>query len=216
MTRISHHLTDALLMAYSAGTLPEAFSLTVATHVSMCDECRARLGAFDSIGGALLEEAAEPMAGDSLAATMARIRAAGGTPRARPPAPRRTGVLPAPLCDYVGGDLEAVRWRPVGMGVKQAILPTAKGATARLLYIPAGAAVPDHGHRGTELTLVLKGAFLDDDRRFGPGDIEVAGAELDHMPVADIGDDCICLAATDAPLRFRALIPRLAQPFLRI
>ncbi|MBZ0123133.1 MAG: transcriptional regulator, partial [Roseovarius sp.] len=54
-TEIRHHLTDALLMAYSAGTLPEAFSLTVAAHVSMCDECRARLGSFDSVGGALIE-----------------------------------------------------------------------------------------------------------------------------------------------------------------
>ena len=142
MTRITHHLTDALLMAYSAGSLPEAFSLTVATHVSLCDECRARLGAFDTVGGALLEAEAAPMSGDSLDATLARIRADGETRRTRP-APRRTGVLPAPLRDYVGGDLESVRWRPIGMGVKQAILPTQGGATARLLYIPAGAAVPD-------------------------------------------------------------------------
>jgi putative transcriptional regulator len=27
---------------------------------------------------------------------------------------------------------------------------------------------------------------------------------------------CICAAATDAPLRFRGLIPRLLQPILRI
>jgi putative transcriptional regulator len=215
MTQIKHHLTDALLMAYSAGSLPEAFSLTVATHISMCDECRARLGAFDTVGGSLLEEVASPMAEDSLAATMARIRAGAGTERERP-APRKSGLLPGPLRDYVGGDLESVRWRPIGMGVKQAILPTAKDATARLLYIPAGAAVPDHGHRGTELTLVLRGAFADETARFGPGDIEVANEAMDHMPVADIGADCICLAATDAPLRFRALMPRLAQPFLRI
>ncbi len=52
---ITHHIPDALLMAYSAGSLPEAFSLTVATHLSLCDECRARLGACDTIGGALLE-----------------------------------------------------------------------------------------------------------------------------------------------------------------
>ena len=213
---ITHHLTDSLLMAYSAGTLPEAFSLTVAAHVSMCDECRARLGAFDTVGGALLEQAGDAaMAEDSLAVTMARIRAGGETRRERP-APLQAGVLPAPLRDYIGGDLDSVRWRPIGMGVKQAILPTDRDATARLLYIPAGAAVPDHGHRGTELTLVLKGAFVDETARFGPGDIEVANEEVDHMPVADIGTDCICLAATDAPLRFRALMPRLAQPFLRI
>ena len=38
MNEIRHHLTDALLMSYSAGTLPEAFSLVVVTHVSLCDE----------------------------------------------------------------------------------------------------------------------------------------------------------------------------------
>jgi putative transcriptional regulator len=102
------------------------------------------------------------------------------------------------------------------MGVKQAVLRTSPDASARLLYIPAGAAVPDHGHRGTELTLVLQGAFVDEVDRFGPGDIEIANEDLDHTPVADIGADCICLAATDAPLRFRSLIPRIAQPFLRI
>lgn len=215
MQEIHHHLTDKLLMAYAAGTLPEAFSLTVATHISMCDDCRARLGAFESLGGAVLERAETvEMAEDSLAATMARIR--DGAPVVDRPAPRRRGVLPAPLVDYVGGDLDAVRWRPIGMGVKQAILPTSRDATARLLYIPAGAAVPDHGHRGTELTLVLQGAFVDETDRFGPGDIEVADEDLHHMPVADIGADCICLAATDAPLRFRRVIPRLAQPFLRI
>jgi putative transcriptional regulator len=213
---IKHHLTDALLMAYSAGTLPEAFSLTVAAHVSMCDECRARLGAFDSVGGALIEEGeTAALSQGSLEDTLARI-ARAGPPEAPRRAPGRKGVLPAPIQDYVGGDLEAVHWRPVGMGVKQAILPTAQDASARLLYIPAGAAVPDHGHRGTELTLVLQGAFEDEVDHFGPGDIEVADEELDHTPVADIGQDCICLAATDAPLRFKGWMPRLAQPFLRI
>ena len=102
------------------------------------------------------------------------------------------------------------------MGVRQAILKTSPEATARLLYIPAGMAVPDHGHRGLELTLVLQGAFEDADGRFCRGDIEVATEEVDHMPVADISEDCICLAVTNAPLRFKGLLPRIAQPFLKI
>ena len=76
--------------------------------------------------------------------------------------------------------------------------------------------MPDHGHRGTELTLVLQGAFRDATDRFDAGDIEIANEDLEHRPVAEPGQDCICLAATDAPLRFRSLIPRLAQPLLRI
>ena len=90
---IQHHLSDALLMAYSAGTLPEAFSLTVAAHVSMCDECRARLGAFDTVGGALIEQTETvQMAEDSFEATMARINNAEPEPQARPV--RRGGLLP--------------------------------------------------------------------------------------------------------------------------
>jgi putative transcriptional regulator len=213
---IRHHLSDPLLMAYSAGQLPEAFSLVVATHVSLCDDCRSRLLAFDAIGGALIEDASEVrMADDSFEATMARI---SGLPQTVPMRSSRIvgGVFPAPLRDCVGGDLEAVKWRSVGMGVRQVILKTDSGATARLLHIPAGQAVPDHGHRGMELTLVLQGAFRDTEDRFGPGDVEIATEDLEHTPVAEPGADCICLAATDAPLRFNRLIPRIAQPFLRI
>jgi putative transcriptional regulator len=86
----------------------------------------------------------------------------------------------------------------------------------RLLRIPAGTKLPDHGHRGTELTLVLKGAFRDEEDRFGAGDIEVANEEMHHKPIAEDGEPCICLAATDAPLRFKSFLPRIAQPFLKI
>ncbi len=202
-------------MAYAAGQLPEAFSLVVAAHLSLCDDCRAQADSFDAVGGAVLEEAGEiAMGEDALARTLARIER---LPRAAAPRPRRAaGIFPAPLVDYVGGDLPAVRWRRVGGGVRQAILPTDRDATARLLYIPAGTTVPDHGHRGLELTLVLQGAFADETDRFSRGDVEIADEALEHTPVALAGQDCICLAATDAPLRFRGLIPRLAQPLFRI
>ena len=210
---IRHHISEQLLMGYSAGQLPEAFNLVVAVHLSFCDECKARLGALDAVGGVLLDRCdSVAMSEDSLAATMAKLMAPA------PVAPRRhgSGPMPAPLMDYVGGDLTSVKWRSLGMGVRQAILPTDKSASARLLYIPAGQAVPDHGHRGTELTLVLQGAFRDETDRFGPGDLEIANEDLNHQPIAEAGADCICLAATDAPLRFNALLPRIVQPFFRI
>ncbi|WP_323766118.1 ChrR family anti-sigma-E factor [Marinovum sp.] len=212
---ITHHLTDALLMAYSAGTLPEAFNLAVATHVSMCDACRAAVESYDAVGGALLAEDGDAetarMGDDALSAALTRIREAP-VEDAVPAA----GDVPAPLAGYIGGSLSEVKWRPVGMGVRQAVLATSSEATARLLYIPAGAAMPDHGHKGLELTLVLRGAFFDAAARFGPGDVEVATEADQHTPIADIGEDCICLAVTDAPLRFRRWLPRLAQPFLGI
>ena len=214
---ITHHLTEDLLMGYAAGVLPEAFDLVVATHVSMCDECRARLAAYEALGGSVMDEGAgAEMSDGSLEATLKLI--AGGPKDAirTETRHRRQGIFPAPLADYVGGGLEAVRWRPVGMGVRQAILKTTRDASVRLLHIPGGAEIPDHGHRGTELTLVLQGAFRDEGARFGVGDIEIADEKMEHTPIAEAGEVCICLAATDARLKFSGLIPRLAQPFFRI
>jgi putative transcriptional regulator len=215
---VKHHLTDDLLMAYSAGDLPEAVNLIVATHISLCDECRAALGSYDAVGGAVLDTCTTvEMSKASLNTVLDMIHAQNTQVQDKPASARiKDDVLPAPLIDYVGGGLENVRWRSAGMGVKQAILPTSKDATARLLYIPAGTAIPDHGHHGLELTLVLKGAFQDEGGYFGRGDIEVASEDLNHTPVADISEDCICLAVTDAPLKFKGLVPRIAQPFLGI
>lgn len=217
MNRLTHHLPDPVLMAYAAGTLPEAFALVAACHVSLCDDCRATVESFEALGGAVLEdvEAAE-LAPDALAATMALIERADGAGREAPPRPATPSIFPAPLQSYVGGGPEAVRWRPVGAGVKQAILPCQGEASARLLYIPAGSSVPDHTHGGLELTLVLQGAFSDEVARFARGDVEIGDEDLHHTPVAEPGEDCICLAAADAPLKFNSFLPRLIQPFIRI
>ena len=215
---IQHHLSDQLLTAYAAGTLPEAFSLAIATHISLCDDCRAALAACEALGGAVLDAQAGDVAlsDGALDAMMARL---DGLPVVAPKPMAKTAhpVLPAPLVDYVGTDMSKIKWRSLGMGVRQAILPTKdRSASARLLYIPAGQAVPDHGHRGMELTLVLQGAFRDDKQRFARGDIEIADEADQHTPVAEAGEDCICLAVTDAPLRFSGMIPRMLQPVFRI
>ena len=212
---IKHHLTDKILMAYSAGQLSEAFNLIVATHISMCDECRAAMSSFDALGGALLEnECLNGEPAPDLQATMALIKAQ--TPPNRTLPPVRSTETPFPLVAYVGDNLDDVKWKPVGMGVKQSVLQTSAEATARLLYIPAGVAVPDHGHHGTELTLVLRGAYYDETDHFKRGDVEIAGEDLHHTPIADAHSDCICLAVTDAPLKFSGVLPRILQPLLRI
>lgn len=217
---INHHLTDDVLMGYAAGSLPEAFNLMVAAHVTLCDTCRARAESFDAVGGEVLSE--EPngdvaMTGNSLMATLALIES-GPMDDIIPLRPERTydPVLRGPLQDYVANGLDGVKWRGIGMGVKQAILPTSSGATARLLMIPAGAAMPDHGHHGLEMTMVLQGAFKDEDDYFARGDVEIADSDVHHTPVADIHEDCICLVVSDARLKFEGILPKIAQRFARI
>jgi len=129
--------------------------------------------------------------------------------------PAALGHLGRAVMGAAGTEIGQPR-RKIGGGVSQLVLETSPEATVRLLRIPGGTAVPDHGHHGTELTLVLQGAFVDEADRFGVGDVEVANEEMEHTPIAEAGADCICLAATDAPLRFNSFVPRMAQRFIGI
>ncbi|WP_287885351.1 MULTISPECIES: ChrR family anti-sigma-E factor [Paracoccus] len=210
MTAIRHHIPDDMLDAYRAGTLPHAFGVVVAAHLSLCDQCRARHEAADMIGGAFLLGAE----GANLRADARdRMMAALDAPAPKPP-PRASGPFPSAVMHELGG--RPPHWRMLGGGIRQQILTTDREGSLRLLYIPPGKAVPEHGHSGQELTLVLQGSFSDSAGAFHRGDVEVAHDEIDHQPVAGPGEPCICLAATYAPLRFRALIPRLLQPIFRI
>ncbi len=211
MPAITHHIPDALLAAYAAGNLPQPYALVVAAHVSLCLECRAAFEAHQAVGGAVLESASAQEVSAGLKANILDLLDAPVTPA---PSYRRSGVYPGPVMAALKG--RPPRWKSLGLGVRQSILTAGREGSVRLLCIPAGQAVPDHSHNGLELTLVLQGSFSDETGRFGVGDVEVADQALEHTPIADAGADCICLAATDAPLRFSSLIPRLLQPLFRI
>ncbi|RVV98189.1 transcriptional regulator [Mesobaculum littorinae] len=211
---ITHHLTDDLLARYCAGELSEGFSLAVATHLSLCDACRARAEALDAVGGAVLDATPPaPLARGALDRALAGL---DERPSPAAPPPRCGGVLPAPLRDYAGGEVDSLRWRNMGPGVESLLLIDAPEGSARLFRIRGGSELPDHGHRGTELTLVLSGAFRDGDARFARGDVEIADETMQHTPIAEPGAPCICLAVTEGRLRFRGLLPRLAQPFFGV
>lgn len=214
---VTHHISDELLMGYAAGALPQAFDLVVASHVSLNPEARDRLSGMEAIGGTLLEDApAATVSEDSFETVMARIAGTEPEPEPKPDPIIVDQVLPAPLRAATGSDLNGVAWRSIGRGVKQAIIHDDEHGTARLLAIPGGVEMPHHSHRGVELTLVLQGAFQDEDGRYGRGDLEEADQDTHHTPVAEMGETCICLIATDGRLKFDGWLARMAQPFIGI
>lgn len=219
MTMIMHHPGDDLLVAYAAGSLDEGLALMVATHMALCPACRHRVTEAESMGGALIEDMApEGLSDGALSAILARLDEPEPPPPPKPVEPAATcdartlRVVPQPLRSYLGGSLDALPWRSLGPTVKSVELPTS-GAKARLFRIKPGAAMPQHSHNGAEYTLVLAGGFSDEVGSFARGDVACADQSLLHQPVADPGEPCLCLAVTDAPLRFTGLVPRLIAPF---
>lgn len=214
-----HTPGEEVLMDYAAGSLPEPLSLVVATHLALSPESRAAVADYEAIGGALLETI-DPVdvADDALAAVMARLEKPSEASIESPAQPMReqSDGLPRPLADYLGGDLDSLPWRTVMRGLEEADIET--GDTrfkTRLMRIAPGTAMPRHSHAGTEVTLVLKGAFSDEDGRYGRGDVQVADEGLDHRPMAEEGEPCICLVVTDAPVRLTGPVGRWLNPFIR-
>lgn len=211
MKSIMHHIPGNLLVAYASGNLSQPLSVAVASHISMCLECRAALETHQAIGGELIETTPDAELSQELKSAVFDLLDMPGEPARTY---HRSGIYPGPVMEALKG--AQPRWKKLGAGVRQCILSHGGEGSVRLLHIPPGMAVPDHGHTGLELTLVLQGSFSDEEGQFGVGDIEVADDDIEHTPIADKGEPCICLAATEAPLRFNAFLPRLLQPFFRI
>ena len=225
---IHHHLSDATLGAFTAGALIESISLVVASHISNCPDCRKRRDQLEDIGGIQLQHTEpEDMSPDALQKVMIKLGKQKLPAASDPPndsissfsnesAPRRGNPeIPKPLRAYVPDRLEDVDWKSMAPGIKYfaiAGLNTADG-TLSLLKIAPGANIPEHRHQGIELTLVLKGSFSDEIGRFGVGDIADLDDDIEHQPIADTNEACICLIATEAPLKFTGLMPRLVQYF---
>lgn len=220
---VAHHPADELLLSYAAGTLDEGMSLMVATHLAYCPRCRGLVREAEALGGHLLDELPPAAVSDTaLAAVMSRLRAddgrapaAGPALEASPLAPVSGIRVPQPLRGYLARDLAEARWRPVAPGLQQTGL-VVEGAGSRpvLLRINAGRTIPEHGHRGSEYTMVLAGGFNDGHAEFRPGDLCAVGVDTVHRPVADLDGDCICLVVSEAPVRFTRLLPRLIQPLM--
>ena len=209
---IRHHPDDDLLLALSAGSLETGTRLVLSSHLELCPHCRERLQLLDRLGGVLLE-ATEPaaLAEGALERTLARIDALEGAPRrpmkvsAPPPLPEGAS-WPQALAHC-----SATPWRWMGPGMRwsRVTVPEAPDANVFLLRIAAGKYLPQHTHRGLELTQILYGRFHDGRALFGPGDFDAADGEIHHQPVVQDGSECICLASLDGRLRFEGFIARM-------
>lgn len=220
---IRHHPDDATLVAYGAGSVSEGFSLLLAAHLEHCARCRRRVLETEVLGGGLLETLEDaPLSGAGFDAVWARVCAEEQSPApaapSQPQPPPTSDGLPPVLAAHLPGGLEGIRWRTLAPGIKQHVLRDVDcgNGTIRLLSIAPGTTIPEHGHGGSELTLVLKGSFMDQIGRFQAGDVADVDVAVHHQPVADTSETCICLIATDERLRFSDSLSRMLQPFFGI
>ena len=198
MTRA--HPASETLAEYASGGLKTGARLVLGVHLKACDVCRREVRRLEAIGGALLESQPEAaLAPDALDRALASLD--------RTEEPSRMSLQ----------DMAKGFWTPIGRGAALKPLPKVADPGERLYLIRAegGQGLPEHGHTGMERLVVLTGAFEDNQGRYGPGDLVERGPEDRHRPVACEGETCLCLSASEGPLKLSGLA-RLAQIFLRV
>lgn len=212
---------DTLLAEYAAGTLPLPVRRIVEAHLEMTPGNQRFVEALEMIGGAELE-AVEPLPLASRDAMLASIFALGDAtvapvPRAGMPtvAARAADALPDALAPYLPGGIATAKWRRLLPSLKECRLDEQDGIVTNLVWVRRGATIPSHTHHGTEITLVIAGGFTDGPHHVSRGGIVVADDSVDHRPIADADEDCLCVTITDAPLRLTGPIGRLFAPWMR-
>jgi putative transcriptional regulator len=225
---IKHHLSDLTLGAFSAGSLTESISLVAASHISLCPSCLERLEKLEELGGTQLQRSEpEDMTQDALHKVMAKLGKqelrqepnpvndlmylSSGGPSLRGGTPK----IPQPLQAYVPDKLENLEWKSLAPGIKYFAISTLQtaGGTLSMLKIAPSVNIPEHGHQGIELTQILKGSFRDEVGCFSVGDIADLDGDTIHQPIVDSDESCVCLIASEAPLKFTGIVPRLVNYF---
>ena len=221
---ITHHLTDETLAAYATGSLSEAFEVVVASHLTLCSDCRERASFLDSVGGYFVEhsESVKPSLTASEMLTKCRLMEVvqfdnssdrtDGRKQEQPGASNSGdgahGQVPLPLARRLPDSVDNLPWKPLARGVEQFELGTGnkQDGVFKLLRIQPGTQLIEHEHGDHEMTLVLHGSYVDSLGRFSAGDVADLGPEHTHKPVIDSDEPCIALIASNAPARYLSLI----------
>tara|TARA_R110002124_G_scaffold100107_4_gene246572 strand:- start:3326 stop:3970 length:645 start_codon:yes stop_codon:yes gene_type:complete len=206
---------DALVAEFVSGTLPTPLQVLLASHLEMNASNRDWVANLEALAGIELS-GIEPEPLSDRNAMLERIMTSPKEERPLVQA-RYNDPTPDMLRRFIGMPLSQVSWkRNRFAGIDEVKLGEIDGCKATLYRFPAGKGVPLHTHEGIEMTLVLQGGFSDETGHFVKGEISVADGTVDHRPVADEDEECICFSVTDAPIRLTGPLGRFISPFLNI
>jgi putative transcriptional regulator len=211
------HPGSDLLTEYSAGALPLAQAACVSAHLNYCSQCSRAVEHLEDVGASLFDDLhAEPVGDTLLNAVLARLDETPPLRYARPESAAK-GRTPGILQRLMNGDYRELEWKKITKSLKISYLKTGDPNFEFALYhIKAGGRIPEHNHRGSEMTLILEGGFSDADGTYHQGDFLFRQPGDVHAPTAVQSEDCICLAVLDAPLRFTGWKHRWMNPFLNL
>ena len=219
---IKYHPQHELLSLHIKGELPLSMSLAISAHAELCDICQQKLnGLTECETAATFDNNTESNISVDLDSEMSSLLAHMMQDTldeldANPAQPYNEGVTEVTVKDQSYPLPRAFRhqinaqWQGIGKVSRLRLNTGEEQARASLLHIAPQGEIPEHTHKGSELTLLLAGEFSDEYNTYRPGDFMLLDENHQHSPKTMTG--CLCYTIVDAPLYFTKGFSKLLNP----
>ena len=222
---IKHHPAFALLKSFVDGDLPASLAAGVAIHADMCPTCQQKISHLtEQVAEASFEQellkSGSTMVNDnpSEASTMSFDDIISQITASDDIAPLKA-VPDERLITFKGmqytlpntlRNMDLGRTAQIGK-LSRARINLGEGEIhTNLLHIGPGGSIPEHTHKGFELTLLLAGTFADEQGEYVAGDFIMLDKRHQHQPATEKG--CLCYTVANDALHFTQGINKLLNP----
>ena len=222
---IKHHPKFELLQNFVEGDLPASLAAGIAIHADMCPICQQKIAQLtEQVAEASFEQSflhkfvvndkddltqiAEMNFDDMIEGITASDQVATV---AEPVSERLVTfkgmqyTLPNTLRNFQLG-----RTAQIGNLSRARIQLNEGEIHTNLLHIAPGGSIPEHTHKGFELTLLLAGSFADERGEYVAGDFIMLDKRHQHQPATEHG--CLCYTVANDALHFTQGINKLLNP----
>jgi putative transcriptional regulator len=220
---IKHHPKFELLQSFVKGDLPASLSAGIAIHADMCSVCQQKIAQLtDQIAEVSFEEAFLDrfIVDDKMLDNIDVIdfdEMIEGITQSNEIEFHQTKVqksitfketvytLPIVLNNMSFGKIAQI-----GKLARTRVQLEENEIHTSLLHIEPGGGVPEHTHKGFELTVLLEGSFHDEKGEYVKGDFIMLDGSVIHQPFSTNG--CLCYTVANDALHFTQGINKLLNP----
>lgn len=221
---INHHPKFELIQAFVNGDLPASLSVGVAIHADMCPVCQQTIAQItEQVAETSFEEeyldrfivddieALDAVAAIDFDHMIDDIVESSDISVALPKAEKtisfndKTYTIPSAL-----NNMELGKHAHIGKLTRSRIQLNENEIHTSLLHIQPGGGVPEHTHKGFELTVLLEGSFHDESGEYVKGDFIMLDSSHQHHPISTNG--CLCYTVANDALHFTQGINKLLNP----
>jgi len=220
---IKFHPKSSTLANFVEGTLPSVNSLIISAHCDMCPSCLDKIDELTQVAanGVFSNDIVESVTHRDYISMFECITREQSLVKTSIVETRNQFIevdgrkfsLPKSLARLTGRIGE---WsRLVG---KLWLAPVDVGGPflMQLLYMEKGGYVPEHTHKGNEISLVLSGQFDDGSYQYSSGDYIALNQIHTHTPVSISDGGCLVVVCLDKPLQFTKGWANLMNPLSQL